>query len=82
MLFHSKYATVDVEPQKEEIDNDVVAIRIRELGLTGYGNTIGEAMGDCRNLFERFASAYHEKGKLAEVLNSSGVRWQHANTGV
>ena len=53
----------------------VTAVRFRPLGLTAYGDTEEEAMGNFKELFNRFIRAYREKGKLEQVLNLSGVEW-------
>ena len=60
--------------QRHRQDN-VFSARLRQLGLTAYGDTEEEAVDDCKKLLSRFVNAYQGNGKLEEVLNRSGVEW-------
>ena len=56
-------------------EDNVFAARLRQLGLTAYGDTEEEAVAGCEKLLQRFVNAYQGNGKLEEVLNRSGVEW-------
>ena len=53
----------------------VFAARIRELGLTGYGGAVEQAISDVKEVFARFVRLHREKGTLERVLNSSDLSW-------
>lgn len=59
--------------------DEVLSVRCAALGLTAYGDSEAEAVGNFKQLFNRFINTYREKGRLKEVLNQSGVEWWWRN---
>ncbi len=59
----------------EHVNDGVVSVRFAPFGLTAYGDTEDEAVGEFKKLFNRFITAYREKGRLEDVLNRSAVEW-------
>ena len=59
--------------------DQLVAARCAELGLSAYGNTKEEATSNFKQLFNRCIHGYREKGKLADVLERSGLDWWWEN---
>jgi len=53
----------------------MVAARVRDLGLTGYGTTVDEAKQKVKRMFAAFVAAYRERGMLEKVLTERGVKW-------
>ena len=51
------------------------AARIRELGLTSYGNTVDGALGGLERLFHRFVARHRAQGTLEKVLSRSTTEW-------
>ena len=49
--------------------------RSRELGLTGYGNTVEEAEGNRIELLKKFISTYSSSGQMETRLDQAGVKW-------
>ena len=59
-----------------EHDGDgVVSVRFAPFGLTAYGDTEEEAVTEFKKLFNRFITAYRQKGILENVLTRSAVDW-------
>ena len=55
--------------------------RANSLGLSGYGESIGEAQASLRRLFQVAVRTWRERGQLGEILNRSGLDWQDAKDG-
>ena len=60
----------------EHTVDGVIAVRFAPFGLTAYGDTEVEAVGNFKRLYHRFINGYRRHGRLEEVLNRSGVEWQ------
>ena len=56
-------------------DDGLIAARCKELGLTAYGYSNEEATQNFKQLFNRCIRTYREQGKLADVLDRSGLQW-------
>ena len=56
-------------------EREVVAARLKELGLTAYGDTGEEARDAVKALFNKFINEYRDSGLLAKRLDHVGVDW-------
>ena len=56
-------------------DGQLIAARIWQLGLTGYGWTVEQAEDSVEKMFVHMVKAYEDKGLLAKHLDDSGVKW-------
>lgn len=54
---------------------DMYATRIRELGLTAYGDTCEESSQKVRQMFAALVKAHRKRGTLEERLERSGLDW-------
>ena len=51
------------------------AARIRQIGLTAYGDTLDAASAKIKRMFASMVNAHRAKGDVEEWLNSSGIEW-------
>ena len=51
------------------------AARIRELGLTAYGDTEEEAVEKVKRMFATYVYAHRKQGTLENCLEHSGLQW-------
>ncbi len=51
------------------------AARIRQLGLTAYGNTDDAASDKIKRMFASMVNAHRLKGDIEEWLSSSNLEW-------
>jgi hypothetical protein len=56
-------------------DGQMIAARIRQLGLTGYGRTVEQAKEAVEELFVSMAESHRDEGLLAKHLDDLEVRW-------
>lgn len=56
-------------------DGQMVAARIRKLGLTGYGRKLEQAEEAVTELFVCMVESHRSEGILAQHLNNLEVRW-------
>lgn len=54
---------------------DIYATRIRQLGLTAYGDTHEESLQKVKKMFVAFVKAHRKRGTLEERLGKSGLEW-------
>ena len=54
---------------------DTYAARIRQLGLTAYGDTNDAASDKIKRMFASMVNAHRLKGDIEEWLSSSNLEW-------
>lgn len=60
-------------------EDGTYAVRSSHLALTAYGRTQEAALERFEQLFQRFIARQRRLGRLAWVLNRSGLDWQWEN---
>ena len=65
--------------RKHTRDNKIFVCRMRELGLTAYGNTPEEAETKVKRMFATWVGLNRESGTLESCLNESKLSWWHEN---
>ncbi len=53
----------------------IYAMRIKELGLTGFGDSVADARDSLDGLFQAFIVGHRSQDTLEEVLSRSGLEW-------
>lgn len=56
-------------------DAPFYAVRIPEMGLTGYGDSEDEATQRVKKMFASMVDDHREKGTLENMLDASGLEW-------
>jgi len=54
---------------------NMYAARIRQLGLTAYGDTSEESLQKVKQMFAALVKAHRKRGTLEERLERSGLDW-------
>ena len=71
-----KGVVVSFDPElKRYPDQGLLAMRCRELGLTGYGRDCLEAQRAFGSILHFFLGEHRRRGDLEQVLERSGVVW-------
>jgi len=60
---------------EERGDGKVFAARLKELGLTAYGQTPAEAKSKVKRQFRALIAEYRKRGILQRRLDGVGVEW-------
>ena len=61
---------------EERGDGRVFAARLKELGLTAYGQSPAEAKSKVKRQFNTLINEYRKLGLLEQRLNRVGVEWR------
>ena len=62
-------------------EKDLVAARVKELGLTAYGRTEDDAVSKLAGLLDKFIEAHNRSGRLPARLDKAGVPWKWKDEG-
>lgn len=71
-----KAVVVVVQPETLfHTGKSIYATRVRELGLTAYGDTQEASAQKVRQMFVAFVKAHRKRGTLKKCLEESGLEW-------